>query len=97
MGPSCCAVYYRLTDGTRIFWYFFGGFGSLLFVAALLCFIAWYVSASLRFGLAIMLSVLRRPLGDPNPSVSNLALAVVILIVVVLQAGFVSYISQAPL
>ena len=35
----------QLTHGdsllTQIFWYFFGGFGSLLTVAAVLCFIAW--------------------------------------------------------
>ncbi|GAA5977314.1 hypothetical protein JCM10908_004936 [Rhodotorula pacifica] len=55
---------------SKIFWYFFGGFGSLLTVAAVLCFIAW------------------KPLGNPNPQASNLALGVVLLIVVVLQAGF---------
>ncbi|GAA5873739.1 hypothetical protein JCM3774_000154 [Rhodotorula dairenensis] len=54
----------------KIFWYFFGGFGSLLTVAAVLCFIAW------------------KPLGNPNPQASNLALGVVLLIVVLLQAGF---------
>ncbi|KPV72397.1 uncharacterized protein RHOBADRAFT_18175 [Rhodotorula graminis WP1] len=54
----------------KIFLYFFGGFGSLLFVASVLCFVAW------------------RPLGDPNPAVANLALAVVLLLVVILQAFF---------
>ncbi|GAA6003245.1 cation-translocating P-type ATPase [Rhodotorula paludigena] len=57
----------------KIFFYFFGGFGSLLFCASVLCFVAW------------------RPLGEPNPAVANLALAVVLLIVVVLQAVFNAY------
>ncbi|KAF4573612.1 hypothetical protein EYR36_008130 [Pleurotus pulmonarius] len=50
--------------------YIFGGFGSLLFVASIICFIAW------------------RPLGDPLPSAANLALAVVLLIVIAIQATF---------
>ncbi|KAJ7583582.1 hypothetical protein C8J56DRAFT_213171 [Mycena floridula] len=54
----------------KLFFYVFGGFGSLLFVASIVCFIAW------------------RPLGDPNPSVANLALAVVLLIVILIQATF---------
>ncbi|GAA5822430.1 hypothetical protein JCM11251_006335 [Rhodosporidiobolus azoricus] len=60
----------RVNWPVKIFWYFFGGFGSLLFVAGVLCFVAW------------------RPLGDPNPSAANLALAVVLLLVVALQAIF---------
>ncbi|KAJ7227924.1 hypothetical protein C8J57DRAFT_1092819 [Mycena rebaudengoi] len=54
----------------KIFFYIFGGFGSLLFVASIICFIAW------------------RPLGDPNPFVPNLALAIVLLIVIAIQAIF---------
>ncbi|BGP13453.1 hypothetical protein JCM10213_001777 [Rhodosporidiobolus nylandii] len=54
----------------KIFFYFFGGFGSLLFVASVLCFVAW------------------RPLGDPKPAAANLALAIVLLLVVLLQAVF---------
>ncbi|BGP26479.1 sodium/potassium-transporting ATPase subunit alpha [Rhodotorula toruloides] len=54
----------------QIFWYFFGGFGTLLFVSSIRCFVAW------------------KPLGEPNPSTANLALAVVLLIVVLLQAIF---------
>ncbi|KAG7529951.1 hypothetical protein FFLO_05307 [Filobasidium floriforme] len=50
--------------------YVFGGFGSLLFIASVLCFIAW------------------RPLGDPAPAVANLALAIVILVVIVVQTAF---------
>lgn len=46
------------------------GFGSLLLVASILCFVAW------------------KPLGEPAPSAANLALAVVLLIVVVLQTAF---------
>ncbi|KAF8890953.1 hypothetical protein BD779DRAFT_1610703 [Infundibulicybe gibba] len=46
------------------------GFGGLLFVASIICFVAW------------------RPLGDPNPSAANLALAVVLLIVIGIQAVF---------
>ncbi|PWN51634.1 K, P-type ATPase [Violaceomyces palustris] len=57
----------------RIFFYIFGGFGSLLLGASLICFIAW------------------KPLGEPNPQVSNLALAVVLLVVVAIQAGFNAY------
>ncbi|GAA5838707.1 hypothetical protein JCM9279_003834 [Rhodotorula babjevae] len=60
----------RVNWPRKIFFYFFSGFGSLLFVASVLCFIAW------------------RPLGDPNPAVANLALAVVLLLVVILQAFF---------
>lgn len=55
------------------FWYVFGGFGTVLFLASVLCFIAW------------------RPLGDPNPAASNLALAVVLLIVIVIQTAFNAY------
>ncbi|KAJ8078261.1 hypothetical protein PM082_000467 [Marasmius tenuissimus] len=54
----------------KIFFATFGGFGGLLLVASIICFIAW------------------RPLGDPNPSLANLALAVVLLIVIVIQAIF---------
>ncbi|PBK66842.1 calcium ATPase [Armillaria solidipes] len=54
----------------RIFFYIFGGFGGLLFVASIICFLSW------------------RPLGDPNPSTANLALAVVLLLVIVIQAVF---------
>ncbi|KAG8735312.1 hypothetical protein FRC10_010750 [Ceratobasidium sp. 414] len=48
----------------------FGGFGSLLLAASIVCFIAW------------------KPLGEPNPSAANLALAVVLLIVLLLNAVF---------
>ncbi|KAJ7062790.1 hypothetical protein C8F01DRAFT_1230384 [Mycena amicta] len=54
----------------KIFFYIFGGFGSLLFAASIVCFIAW------------------RPLGDPHPFAPNLALAVVLLIVIAIQAVF---------
>ncbi|KAJ7366054.1 hypothetical protein DFH08DRAFT_162880 [Mycena albidolilacea] len=54
----------------RIFVYIFGGFGSLLMVASIVCFISW------------------RPLGDPHPAPPNLALAVVLLIVIAIQAVF---------
>lgn len=47
----------------------FGGFGTLLLGAAIICFISW------------------KPLGNP-PEASNLALAVVLLIVLFLQAIF---------
>ncbi|KAG7443376.1 calcium ATPase [Guyanagaster necrorhizus] len=54
----------------RIFFYIFGGFGSLLFIASIICFLSW------------------RPLGDPDPATANLALAVVLLIVLAIQAVF---------
>ncbi|KAF8887752.1 E1-E2 ATPase-domain-containing protein [Infundibulicybe gibba] len=54
----------------KIFWYIFGGFGGLLFLGSILCFIAW------------------RPLGNPNSSIANLALGVVPLIVISIQAFF---------
>ncbi|KAK7001680.1 calcium ATPase [Favolaschia claudopus] len=54
----------------KIFFYIFGGFGGLLFVASIICFIAW------------------RPLGDPHPFAPNLALAVVLLAVIAVQATF---------
>ncbi|KAF9263793.1 calcium ATPase [Marasmius fiardii PR-910] len=56
--------------GKKIFFGFFGGFGSLLFGSSIICFIAW------------------RPLGDPNPSLANLALAIVLLITMIIQAVF---------
>ncbi|KAF8493698.1 sodium-potassium ATPase [Russula emetica] len=54
----------------KVIGWVFGGFGSLLLVASVVCFIAW------------------KPLGNPNPQASNLALAVVLLVVVVFQAAF---------
>ncbi|OCF77262.1 hypothetical protein I204_01248 [Kwoniella mangroviensis CBS 8886] len=50
--------------------YVLGGFGTLLLIASILCFIAW------------------KPLGEPNPAAANLALAVVLLIVIVIQTAF---------
>jgi hypothetical protein len=52
--------------------YVFGGFGTLLFIASILCFIAW------------------KPLGEPAPQASNLALAIVLLKVIIIQTAFVS-------
>lgn len=49
--------------------YLFGGFGPILFIAAILVFIAW------------------KPLGEPNPAVANLALAIVLVAVWLIQAG----------
>jgi sodium/potassium-transporting ATPase subunit alpha len=49
--------------------YLFGGFGSILFVAAIMVFIAW------------------KPLGDP-PAIANLALAIVLVLVWLIQAAF---------
>lgn len=53
----------------KIFGYFFGGFGSILFTGAILVFIAW------------------KPLGQP-PQIANLALAIVLVGVWVIQAVF---------
>jgi sodium/potassium-transporting ATPase subunit alpha len=53
----------------KIFGYFFGGFGSILFLGAILVFIAW------------------KPLGQP-PQVANLALAIVLVGVWLIQAIF---------
>lgn len=53
----------------KIITYLYGGFGSILFVAAILVFIAW------------------KPLGQP-PQIANLALAIVLTFVWVLQAAF---------
>ncbi|PPQ70421.1 hypothetical protein CVT24_013171 [Panaeolus cyanescens] len=54
----------------KIMGWLFGGFGSLLLAASIVCFIAW------------------KPLGEPSPLVSNLALAIVLLIVLLVQALF---------
>lgn len=54
----------------KIFFYIFGGFGSLLFVASVICFLAW------------------KPLGEPDPAVANLALAIVLLVVIAIQSFF---------
>ncbi|KAI5302911.1 hypothetical protein KEM56_000234 [Ascosphaera pollenicola] len=53
----------------KIFFYLFGGFGSILLLGSILVFVSW------------------RPLGSP-PSISNLALAIVLLGVFVIQAAF---------
>lgn len=62
-----------------------GGFGSLLLAASVVCFIAWYVLIKRKY---MSLTAFRKPLGEPNPQASNLALAVVLLIVLFLQAAF---------
>lgn len=49
--------------------YLYGGFGAILFIAAILVFVAW------------------KPLGQP-PSTANLALAIVLVLVWVIQAAF---------
>lgn len=54
----------------KLFWYFFGGFGSILLVGAILVFVSW------------------KPLGEPNPARANLALAIVLSVVFVIQALF---------
>ncbi|KAK5074266.1 hypothetical protein LTR64_006590 [Lithohypha guttulata] len=54
----------------KIFWYMFGGFGTILLIGGILVFIAW------------------KPLGEPNPAQANLALAIVLLVVFVIQALF---------
>ncbi|KDE09319.1 hypothetical protein MVLG_00635 [Microbotryum lychnidis-dioicae p1A1 Lamole] len=54
----------------KIFFYIFGGFGSLLAGGTVICFLSW------------------KPLGNPNPQTSNLVLAVVLVIVIALQAIF---------
>ncbi|SCV72206.1 BQ2448_4900 [Microbotryum intermedium] len=54
----------------KIFFYIFGGFGSLLMGGAIICFLSW------------------KPLGNPNPQASNLVLAVVLIIVIAMQASF---------
>lgn len=66
------------------------GFGSLLFGGSVICFLAWFahfVSSSIAIHIDIYMYD-RRPLGDPNPQASNLALAVVLLVVIVIQAFF---------
>jgi sodium/potassium-transporting ATPase subunit alpha len=55
--------------------YLFGGFGSILFTASILVFIAW------------------KPLGSPL-AIANLALAIVLAIVWVIQAAFAFYQGQ---
>ncbi|KAH8926651.1 calcium ATPase [Atractiella rhizophila] len=55
--------------GRKIFFYFMGGFGSLLLGASIICFVAW------------------KPLGHP-PAPANLALAIVLLVVIGIQAVF---------
>lgn len=57
----------------KILSYFFSGFGSLFFLAAIICVLAW------------------RPLGaieNSQPDLSNLALAILLCLVIVIQAGF---------
>lgn len=58
---------------SRVVWktitYLYGGFGAILFIAAILVFVSW------------------KPLGDP-PAVANLALAIVLVVVWIIQAAF---------
>lgn len=54
----------------KIFWYMFGGFGTILLIGGILVFISW------------------KPLGEPNPAKANLALAIVLIFVFVIQAVF---------
>ncbi|KAK5054526.1 hypothetical protein LTR84_001417 [Exophiala bonariae] len=54
---------------SKLFGYFFGGFGSILLIGAILVFISW------------------KPLGQP-PAPANLALAIVLVAVFLLQAAF---------
>ncbi|KAF2399720.1 calcium ATPase [Trichodelitschia bisporula] len=56
----------------KILGYLFGGFGTVLFIASVLVFIAW------------------KPLGQP-PAIANLALAIVLGIVWIVQAAFAFY------
>lgn len=56
--------------GRKLFGYFFGGFGAILFTGAILVFISW------------------KPLGNPDPAVANLALAIVLVAVWLIQATF---------
>jgi sodium/potassium-transporting ATPase subunit alpha len=84
----------------KVIGWVFGGFGSLLLTASVVCFIAWYVTHPSLFLLPPVTVteygfrtthvnlIRRKPLGNPNPQASNLALAVVLLVVVVLQAIF---------
>ncbi|KAF6760413.1 sodium-potassium ATPase [Ephemerocybe angulata] len=60
----------RSNLGKKILEWCLGGFGSLLLIGSIICFIAW------------------KPLGNPAPQASNLALAIVLLLVLVLQAAF---------
>ena len=53
--------------------YLFTGFCSLLWLAAIICILAW------------------KPIGEPNSDPINLALAVLLILVVVLQAGFAAF------
>ncbi len=68
-----------------------GGFGSLLLAASIVCFVAWYVCSTSYYHIPLTTGPLvpdRKPLGEPNPQASNFALAVVLLIVLFLQAAF---------
>jgi sodium/potassium-transporting ATPase subunit alpha len=53
--------------------YFFTGFCSLLWIAAIVCVLCY------------------KPLGDPNPQFINLAIAVLLVIVILLQAAFTAF------
>jgi sodium/potassium-transporting ATPase subunit alpha len=53
--------------------YFFNGFCGLLWIAAIICILAW------------------KPIGEPNPDPINLALAILLVIVICLQAGFSAF------
>ena len=64
----------------------FQGFGSLLFGGAIICFVAWFVRPLIMR--CETDGFIRKPLGEPAPQASNLALAIVLLVVIVIQAIF---------
>jgi sodium/potassium-transporting ATPase subunit alpha len=72
----------------KILGWIFGGFGSLLFVGSIICFVAWCVPITADLHHSHLTPSTRKPLGEPAPQVANLALAIVILIVIVFQAVF---------
>ena len=71
----------------KIFGWVFGGFGSLLLIASIICFVAWYITFVFQPIDSHATTPYRKPLGEP-PAAANLALAIVLLIVILIQAVF---------
>src|SRR5277367_3771510 len=78
-GKTFCHLLRQITSAKRTSFsslandslgYFFGGFGGMLALAAIISIICY------------------RPLGDPNPDSSNLALGILLIVVICIQGGF---------
>jgi sodium/potassium-transporting ATPase subunit alpha len=81
----------------KVLEWIFGGFGSLLLAASIVCHSIFLIYASLLISFPQVCFIAWKPLGEPNPAPANLALAVVLLIVLLLNAVFNMWQGTKPL